>query len=132
MKKFILFVLVLLSSPAFAVEVVTPPKEDSGENAVPDAVINQISVMISSQIRPCWKIPDTKNSTPLEAIIHIDQMGNLKFVEFTGEVTDDQKILAKSVQDAVNDPNCNPIQKLPPTDLYYIWENLPLLFAPKN
>lgn len=133
MKPFILSLMLLLSVPAIAEEAVpTTPAAPTEEDILHEKAVRQIVVLVSSQIRPCWKIPATDNNTPLEAIVNIDHSGNLKFVEFTGEVSAGQEALAKSVKDAIADPNCNPIKNLPPQDLYYIWENLPLLFAPKN
>lgn len=102
------------------------------EDEVPEKTMRQIAVLISSQLRPCWKIPATSNYAPLQAEINIDLQGYVKFIEFAGEISPDQKDLAQSVEDAIADPNCNPIKKTPPPQLYDVWQNLTLLFSPKN
>lgn len=119
-------IILLLSFPAFAVETESP--EDQEERQL----VSKIVVLISSQIRPCWKIPLVANPMPLEAIVNIDKKGNLKFVEFSTPVTSDQEEMAKSIKEAIADPKCNPITNKPPVELYEYWENLPLLFAPKK
>jgi len=118
--------LILFSIPAYAAEA--PVLEESED----DPVLRQMAMFISNQIRPCWRIPASGNPAPVQAMIEIEPTGKMKFLKFADEVTPEQQELAKSVEDAINDPNCNPIQNLPPKELYYMWQNLTLLFAPKN
>ena len=106
-------------------------KERQEEEAAEQELYAAIARLISNQIRPCWKIP-AGSTDSLEAYIDIDPEGHLKFAGFSSELTPAHKRLANSIKDAIADPKCNPIKNLPPKELYYVWQKIALLFAPKK
>lgn len=131
MKLLSLLILILFSVPALADEAPKPADNKTAEPEVSDAELTQIAALISNQIRPCWKIP-SGNTEPLETIIEIDPQGNMTFGGFTSGIKPEQKELADSIERAIEDKKCNPLKKLPDSNLYSVWQKLALIFAPRS
>lgn len=104
--------------------------------------VSEISAImggITDQIGECWNLPaGARNAADLFVSVDVDitRDGVMKFIGFSDKskyYSDSfYQAAADSVRDAILNPRCNPLRRMPPADKYDVWREVVLTFSPED